>query len=352
MTRVLMTVDTVGGVWTYSLELAAALAAQDVEVHLATMGRRLDAGQRIAVEQSAVASVAESGYALEWMPDPWAEVDRAGDWLLELVAELSPDLVHLNGYCHAALGLQAPTVVVGHSDVLSWWDAVHGTAAPASYDTYRERVTQGLAAAGAVVAPTQAALDDLGRNYGVNTGTVVANCRRTDWLRPTEKEPLVLAAGRVWDEAKNLGAVAAVAAELPWRVAIAGEGASEPGPARFLGALSFMELSGWLLRASVYAVPARYEPFGLGVLEAAQAGCALVLGDIPSLREIWQEAAVYVDPDDRRALSGVLQELTADPDRVSRLAARARERATRYTPEATARGYLDVYRRLPIVVSG
>ncbi len=32
-------------------------------------------------------------------------------------------------------------------------------------------------------------------------------------------------------------------------------------------------------------LPARYEPFGLSVLEAALSGCALVLGDIPSLRE-------------------------------------------------------------------
>src|SRR5436190_23853133 len=36
--RVLMTADTVGGVWTYALELARVLCEQEVEITLATMG--------------------------------------------------------------------------------------------------------------------------------------------------------------------------------------------------------------------------------------------------------------------------------------------------------------------------
>ena len=39
---------------------------------------------------------------------------------------------------------------------------------------------------------------------------------------------------------------------------------------------------------------ALYEPFGLAVLEAAQAGCALVLSDIPTFRELWDGAALFV----------------------------------------------------------
>jgi glycogen synthase len=57
----------------------------------------------------------------------------------------------------------------------------------------------------------------------------------------------------------------------------------------------------WYARASIYALPARYEPFGLSALEAALSGCALILGDIPSLREVWLEAAPYVSPDDESA---------------------------------------------------
>ena len=54
--------------------------------------------------------------------------------------------------------------------------------------------------------------------------------------------------------------------------------------------------------AAIYALPARYEPFRLEVLEAAAPGCALVLGDIASLRELWDGAALFVAPDDDRAL--------------------------------------------------
>ena len=37
--RILMTADTIGGVWSYALELAQGLARHGVEVALATMGR-------------------------------------------------------------------------------------------------------------------------------------------------------------------------------------------------------------------------------------------------------------------------------------------------------------------------
>jgi glycosyltransferase involved in cell wall biosynthesis len=361
-----MTADTVGGVWTYALELADALAPHGVEVVLATMGRPLSHDQREAVRRSTVLDVRESAFALEWMDDPWAEVDAAGDWLLDLDRELQPDVVHLNGYVHATLPFSSSPVVVGHSCVASWWDAVRREPAPASWSTYRERVAAGLAAAGAVVAPTQAMLDALVRHYGVADGTVVPNARDPRFVRTgVAKEPLILSAGRVWDDAKNVRALVATAPRLDWPVAIAGEGdvqvalpvaGSGSGGGRgshechvnALGRLPFDELAGWLARASIFALPARYEPFGLAALEAGLSGCALVLGDIPSLREVWGDAAVFVDPFDDDHLGAVLQDLVAGPSRVAELGRRAADRARTYTPERMAQGYLDVYERLPV----
>lgn len=344
MTRVLMTADAVGGVWTYALELAAALAPRGVEVHLAVLGPEPNPDQRQELAASAVASSAAAPYPLEWMPAPWAGVDAAGDWLRAQADRVRPDVVHLNGYALADLDWPAPVVVVAHSDVLSWWRAVHGVPAPAEWDEYRRRVTAGLAAADAVVAPTGAVLADLEREFGVRGGTVVANCRRRDWVVPTAKQPLVFGAGRAWDEAKNLALLDRVAPALAWPVAIAGDGGGTSS--RFLGPLSFGELSGWLRRAAIFVAPARYEPFGLAALEAACAGCALVLSDLPSLREVWEDAALYVPVDDEHELASALQRLIADPQRVVDLAARASERAARYTPERTAAGYLDVYDRV------
>ncbi len=88
------------------------------------------------------------------MPDCWADVARAGDWLLELEARFAPDIIHLNGYAHGALPWHAPTLVVAHSCVLSWWEAVKGEPAPAEWETYREHVTLGLQSADCVIAPT------------------------------------------------------------------------------------------------------------------------------------------------------------------------------------------------------
>ncbi len=82
--------------------------------------------------------------------------------------------------------------------------------------------------------------------------------------------------------------------------------------------------AGWR-RASIYAMPARYEPFGLSILEAGLSGCALVLGDIPSLREHWDGAAAFVAPDDREALRSAIEGLIDSPARRAELGRRARD---------------------------
>src|SRR3954454_22546076 len=159
--KVLISTDTVGGVLTYTAELAAALEAAGDEVVVATMGPRLRPAQREALP----ARVHESRFRLEWMEDPWDEVEAAGQWLLSLEEQEQPDVVHLCSYAHGALPFQAPKVLVAHSCVLSWWRAVHGTEAPTSWGRYREEMTSGLQAADAVVAPTAAMLRELERDH-------------------------------------------------------------------------------------------------------------------------------------------------------------------------------------------
>jgi glycosyltransferase involved in cell wall biosynthesis len=99
-------------------------------------------------------------------------------------------------------------------------------------------------------------------------------------------------------------------------------------------------------RAAIFVSPARYEPFGLTVLEAAQAGCALVLSDIATFREIWNGAALFVGPDDADAMAAVLNRLIADPRLRSRLSAAARKRARRYSAQRMAQNTARVYREL------
>jgi len=73
--RILMTADTVGGVWTYALELVRGLGESGVEVALATMGSPLTSQQRLAAESIATLEVFESNFKLEWMENPWDDVE-------------------------------------------------------------------------------------------------------------------------------------------------------------------------------------------------------------------------------------------------------------------------------------
>jgi glycosyltransferase involved in cell wall biosynthesis len=340
-----MTADGAGGVWTYALELVDALAPLGVEVTLATMGPPLRPDQRQALRDSSVAAARAKELKLEWMDDPWDDLRRAGEWLLRLRDEVQPDVVHLNGYVHGALPWEAPVVVVGHSCVLSWFRAVRGVPAPPAWSRYREAVTHGLRCAHALAAPSRAMLRELELLYEPTCERVVIPNGRRVVRVDVEKEPFVLAAGRLWDEAKNVAALDRVAPSLPWPVLVAGEvdPRRELRHSNALGVLPPRALARVMARASVFVAPARYEPFGYGPLEAAQHGCALVLGDVPSLREVWEDDAFFVDPADDEALAAAIRLLTDEEPLRNDLAARARARALRYTPERMGRDYARLY---------
>jgi glycogen synthase len=349
--RVLMTSDTVGGVWSFALELAAAWRRLGIEVHVATMGPLPSAAQRAEAASVPGLWIHSATFELEWMDDPWESVERAGAWLLDLDRRVRPDLVHLNGYVHATLPWSAPVVLTAHSCVRSWWSAVHGEDAPAAFDAYTARVRAGLAAARIVTAPTRAMLDAVDHHYGTpREGRVIPNGRSAERFRPAEKDQVLLAVGRVWDAAKNVAAVDRAAARLPWRVRVAGEPRHPTGgqaPLRnalALGSLDGPALAREYAHAAIFVLPALYEPFGLSALEAGLSGCALVLGDISSLREVWEDAACWVPPRDDEALVETLRRLVDRPGERIEYARRALERARRYTSARTAAGYLDAYR--------
>jgi glycosyltransferase involved in cell wall biosynthesis len=188
--------------------------------------------------------------------------------------------------------------------------------------------------------------------YGpFRAGDVVANGRRPS-IVALRKDTFIFSAGRLWDRAKNISTLAQVAPHLPWPVYVAGENRNPEGETidhphvRQLGHLSRNQLLYWFGHASIYALPARYEPFGLSALEAGLAGCALVLGDIPSLREIWDGAAMFVPPNDAEALKQALVKLIVDRDLRTELGRTARRTAERYTPAKMAEGYLRAYAKL------
>lgn len=346
--RVLMTADAVGGIWRYSVDLAHALSRAGIEVVLAVMGPPPTPAQVGEVRSNGIVLV-QGPFDLEWMPGAADDVVRAGAWLMELERAYAPDLVHLNGYAHAAV-FRAPVVVVAHSCVLSWWRAVKGEDAPAEWHHYRRRTGAGLRAADLVVAPTTAFLRTIETIYGRLPQTqVIYNGRAAAPAGAAAKQPLIFTAGRLWDEAKNVRMLVDVAPRLSWPVCIAGDGGNDAnagsgGNVRWLGQLASTDMDAWYAQASIFALPARYEPFGLAVLEAALAGCALVLGETDTLRELWDEAAVFVSPDDADLLADTLEALANAPHRRAALADAARRRAASFPVAGMVDAYLDAYR--------
>lgn len=353
--RVLMTADAVGGVWSYAMTLCASLQAHDVEVTLATLGPRPSADQARAAAQSSNVRLFSSDYRLEWMPEGWQDQEAAGDWLLALADAEAVDLVHLNGYALAALPWQRPTVCVAHSCVSSWWRAVHGAALPSEWQAYRRGVVEGLNCADQVVAPTNAFLAELRACYeGGWPARVIYNgmAGRPEVAASEQRKPIVFACGRLWDAAKNMAVLDDAARELAWPVVLAGD-LTGPDGSRFnrsslrtLGAVPRDEIASWLGRASIFVHPALYEPFGLAVAEAAASGCALVLADIPTLRELWDGAAEFFDPRDARELSVKLNALIANAPRRRELGIAARKRAASYSAQVMADRYNDLYEGL------
>jgi glycosyltransferase involved in cell wall biosynthesis len=347
--RILMTCDTVGGVWRYTMDLSRALCLRGHNVTLVAMGPAPSRAQQ--TDAGAIHGLAFRSRAckLVWMDEPWRDLREAGEWLLRLADEVRPDVVHANDFGPAALAWPAPVLTVAHPCVASWWRAVHGVEAPPEWNRYRAHVREALAASNVVVAPSRAMADALAVEYGAPRSVRVIPNGTHGIAHACKKRPLVFGVGRLWDKAKNLSRLAAVAPAVPWPVYIAGQDRAADGSratllnVRQLGMLRPTAMQRWFARAAIHALPARCEPFGFSILEAARAGCALVLGDIASLREFWDGAALFVAPDDDDALRDALLRLIDDDTLRARFGAHARRRAMFMTASRMADACLAAY---------
>ncbi len=352
--KVLMTADPVGGVWTYALDLCQTFNALGIEVCLATMGCRLSDSQRLEAGRIPRLDLRESEYKLEWMDNPWDDVALAGVWLLDLEKEVEPDVIHLNGYMHAKMDWKAPVVVVAHSCVLSWWQGVKHEPAPAEWDEYKTRVAEGLKAADAVVSISNTYAAALNMLYGpIEKMSVIYNGRDTNAFYTVEKKQQVFAMGRIWDEAKNLAILGDITNKSKLPVLIAGDNTDpgtgqfvEIGKVRLLGKLSSPEVRAYLAESYYYVLPAKYEPFGLSALEAALSGCLLLLADNATLKELWQDAALYFDPDKPEEIDQLIAYVNCHPEIGASLIERSQTRAKLFSLERMVVSYLELYQGL------
>lgn len=348
--RLLMTTDAVGGIWRYSVDLAEGLAGCGVQTVLAVLGPSASPSQRAEAEAVPGLRLVETSLPLDWTAAAPAELDRASEQLAKLAARAGVGSVHL--HAPALVGAArwpAPVVAVAHSCLATWWRAVRGGPMLDDFAWRSDATRAGLLAAQALIAPTAAHAEATEAAYGPTLIGIVHNGSRARTVPARPRRPSVLTAGRLWDAGKAVDWLDRAAPGLDVPILAAGPTRSPEGAeARFnhlrlLGALAPDALAAERAEATVFASMARYEPFGLAVLEAAQSGMALVLSDTPGFRELWDGAAIFAA--EEAGLLPALRDALAMP---KPWAARAQERARRYTVEAMAAGTLAVHRGLTV----
>lgn len=359
--KILMTTDAVGGVWQYALDLSKCLLDQQIEVVLVCTGPAPGASQWQQVKRLEKHGLIfyHRSYRLEWMDDAWDDVYEANDWIRELYATEKPTLLHLNNYAPACLEWDVPTLLVAHSCMASWWQCVKKEPLPEQFGQYFYTVRTAFQKADSVIFPSESLADLCQEIYGnMPHAQVVYNGIDLPFIDPlyefNSKMPIIFSMGRLWDEAKNIDLLLKAAPYINGEIFIAGAKSKDtpcPRNVRFLGKLSHQQAMNWLKLSTVYALPVKYEPFGLSFLEAASNQCALVGGDTTTLREIWGTYMTYVDPDDAKGLAKACNDLLENPSESRQKGEEAYQIAKKYPLHKMKEQYLDIYQALDGTVS-
>lgn len=357
--HVLVTADTIGGVWSYTREVVTGLLQRGHEVTLVSLGR-IPSEENSSWTRATGLTFCPTEFPLEWMPDSEAGVAASIRHIASLISEFKPDILHSSQFCYGALPCGIPKVVVAHSDVVSWWHAVHGCAPPSTRWSgwYRSLVTAGLSAADVVVAPSQWMLEAINRHYDrLRCGKVIRNGRSSGLFHAASRKiSQVLSVGRIWDEGKQISLLLARNHSTAIMIAGNADHPSGTGSAGWVRPKANVTMCGekgeealraLYSRSSTYVATSRYEPFGLAPLEAALSRCALVVNDIPSFREVWGDAGVYFQQNDADSLAAAIELLSGATDMCEEYADRAYSHAIRhYTAERMVDQYEALYESL------
>jgi glycogen(starch) synthase len=363
--HVLVTADTLTGVWTYARELVTGLITSGLRVTLVSFGEIPLPQQTSWMQNLHGLDYRPTAFRLEWMQEGEEDLEDSCNYLESVIRDVKPDVLHFSQYCYGSLSTNIPRVVVAHADLVSWWIAVHGREPRETrwLRWYRNTVSRGLAEATAVVAPSNWMRESLRFCYGEpRRDLVIHNGRNPIYFNPyVSKDDSVLSVGRLWDPGKQVSLLTQHA--HPLSVCIVGSDNPTYAPrtpiradvklatdqvcVALKGPQTEAQLRNLYSRAAIYAATSRYEPFGMAALEAALSRCAIVANDIPSFREIWGDSAIYFRANDAESLADRLRALSADRDLCRAHANMGYQRAReRFTAKRMLDDYLQLYRTL------
>ena len=358
--RVLNCIPTLesGGAERQVCYLARALSSRGVDVHVALLrgGANWDRAR-------------DSGASVHVLPHRGHHDPALLLALLRLMGRLRPDVVQT--------WLPQMDVLAGVAAVLRGVPLVlsERSSAPAYRPTWKNRLRRRLGArAAGIVANSEG-----GARYweGIAPAvriTVIRNVVPVEEIRGTapagraalgldEGAELVLYVGRYSYE-KNmptlLEALGRVVAARPRAVALLHGDGPEKDAVAALAALAGtggrirvgdLAPDAWALMraAQVFVSVSDFEGSPNAVLEAAGSGCPLVLSDIPSHRELFDEGSAWlVPPRSAEAIAAAVEAVLSDPGRARRMA----EAAARVVMGATDAAISDQYLRVYSQVAG
>jgi glycogen(starch) synthase len=341
--HILMTARIDSTEWIYSMELARALSSHGGRVSLCISGGLLTKEQRREAARVPGLAVFDTGEDLTWSGGFPKDLTKATNILRKLEENLRPDVVHLNGFTYGPVVFNMPVVLAAHSTA----ETMPGIVDTSDRLRYRAEMSASLEFADLVVAPTFALLEDLKRSFPFNTPCrVIPYFRQVTESKATAKRRYIYSAGQASENKSLLATVETVAEEMNWPIVSAPDpvfgsifSTGQTSETKTVPAKPSDQIS----KAAIYFLPAGSEPSDACVLEGALSRCALVIGDVPNLRENWNHCAMFVPPGDTESLKNNLRLLISDQDLREELGVRAYERAKEFSPERCIDAWLDVY---------
>ncbi|CUR55889.1 conserved hypothetical protein [metagenome] len=344
---------TKGGMETYTRELYRHLG-------------RLDTG----LDFIALASKEGSAMDLSWFPGEIISSRISGEnrfvWAFgELVASSAmarrrkADLVH----APATLGpmwTSMPTVITIH-DML-YWSHPELMTTPLYTRPVMWMEKRGAANAAHVITVSDVSADEIVKYLGFPRERlhVVPEAAEHPATTPTttrQTDNMVLASGqrrphKNWDGL--IRALALVEEDVRPRLVITGARGEDPlaSVVAETGMGEWVDLRGWVDdaeladlrgRARAMAFPTLAEGFGLPILEAMAQGLPVIASDLPVLREVGGDAALWFDPMDHASMAEAIRTVATKPEVLPAMSAAGLAQARLFSWDRAARETLEVF---------
>ena len=117
------------------------------------------------------------------------------------------------------------------------------------------------------------------------------------------------------------------------------------GSVSVTGYVSNEELVCLYNRAQIFVYPSLYEGFGLPIIEAMACGTPVITSDVSSLPEVGGDAAIFVNPQDHKAIADAIKRLADDSALREQLREKGLRRASEFTWRRIAEQTATIYRQ-------